>query len=56
MSPVLPEGLGFTENTDVRAIVEHAVETVRPLIERHNHEFSVSFPPEPIWLQLIPHA
>ena len=31
-------------------IIEGAIETVRPLIEKRRHEFSVSMPSEPIWL------
>jgi PAS domain S-box-containing protein len=31
-------------------IIEGAIETVRPLIEKRRHEFSVSLPSEPIWL------
>ncbi|MDB5341383.1 MAG: luxQ [Planctomycetaceae bacterium] len=31
-------------------IVNGAIETVRPLIEQHGHELTVSLPTEPIWL------
>ena len=31
-------------------IIEGSIETVRPLIEKRRHEFSVSVPSEPIWL------
>jgi PAS domain S-box-containing protein len=34
----------------VNGIVEHAVETARPLIDRRKHELTVSLPPDPIWL------
>lgn len=34
----------------VSDIIEGAIETVRPLIEKCRHEFSVSVPSEPIWL------
>ena len=34
----------------VSDIIEGAIETVRPLIEKRRHEFSVSLPSEPIWL------
>lgn len=34
----------------VSDIIEGAIETVRPLIEKRRHEFSVSVPSEPIWL------
>jgi CheY-like chemotaxis protein len=38
------------EQIPVTGIVERAVETVRPLIDRRKHELTVSLPPEPIWL------
>ena len=38
------------EPVAVSDIVERAVETTRPLIDQHNHEFTVSLPPAPIWL------
>ncbi|HEX5732493.1 MAG TPA: PAS domain S-box protein [Blastocatellia bacterium] len=38
------------ERLDIRGIVEHAVESVRPLIDQRMHELSVSLPDEPIWL------
>ena len=38
----------------MRGIVERAVESVRPLIERRRHELSVSLPQEPIWLHADP--
>jgi PAS domain S-box-containing protein len=34
----------------VSGIVDRAVETARPLMERHQHELTVSLPPQPIWL------
>ena len=34
----------------VSDIIEGAIKTVRPLIEKRRHEFSVSLPSEPIWL------
>lgn len=39
------------EQLEMRGIVDRAVESVRPLIDRHRHELSVSLPAEPIWLQ-----
>ena len=36
---------------ELRPIVEGAVETTLPLIERHQHRLTVSLPPEPIWLE-----
>ena len=38
------------ERVAVNGIVEHAVETVRPLIDQLGHELTVALPPEPIWL------
>lgn len=38
------------EHLDIRGIVEHAVESTRPLIDQRKHELSVSLPDEPIWL------
>ena len=38
------------EQIDVSGIVERAVETARPLIDQHEHELTVSLPPDPIWL------
>ena len=38
------------ERVAISDIVEGAVETARPLIEQRRHEFTVSLPPEPIWL------
>lgn len=40
-----------TERLDLRGIVEHAIGSVRPLIERRKHELSVSLPAEPVWVQ-----
>ena len=38
------------ERVALNAIVEHAVETVRPQIVRHQHVLTVSLSKEPIWL------
>jgi PAS domain S-box-containing protein len=38
------------ERLDMRGIVERAVETCRPLIDRRRHILTVTEPPEPIWL------
>lgn len=38
------------ESVDMRGTVEAAVETTRPLIDRHQHELTLSLPPEPVWL------
>jgi PAS domain S-box-containing protein len=42
------------EHLDMRGIVERAVETARPLIDRRSHELTVSMPAEPIWLHADP--
>jgi PAS domain S-box-containing protein len=39
------------EPADLAAVVGHAVETVRPLIELQKHELSVSLPQEPVHLE-----
>ncbi len=39
------------ERLEMRAIVERAIESARPLIDRCKHELSVSLPADPIWLQ-----
>ena len=38
------------EQVAVSAIVEQAVETVRPLIEERAHTLTISLPSEPVWL------
>ena len=38
------------ERVVVSRVVEDSVETARPLIEQRGHEFTLSLPPEPIWL------
>jgi PAS domain S-box-containing protein len=38
------------ERVAVSGIVECAVESVRPLIDQHKHELTVSLSPQPIWL------
>ena len=38
------------ERLDLNAIVENAIETVRPLIDQQRHSFNVSMSPQPIWL------
>jgi PAS domain S-box-containing protein len=42
------------ERLDLRGIVERAVETVRPLIDRRRHDLSVSLPPGPLWADADP--
>ncbi|MDB5391888.1 MAG: multi-sensor hybrid histidine kinase [Planctomycetaceae bacterium] len=36
--------------TDLRAVVENAVETARPLIESNGHTLTVKLPPKPVFL------
>jgi PAS domain S-box-containing protein len=38
------------EQIEVSGVVERAVETARPQIDQHEHELTVSLPPDPIWL------
>jgi PAS domain S-box-containing protein len=42
------------ERLDLRGIVDRAVETVRPLVDRRKHELLVTLPPEPVWLVADP--
>jgi two-component system CheB/CheR fusion protein len=42
------------EKIDLAAVVGHAVESVRPLIELERHELVVSLPPEPVHLEADP--
>jgi PAS domain S-box-containing protein len=42
------------QRLDVRNVVERAVESVQPLIDRRHHQLSVSLPTESIWLQADP--
>src|SRR5436190_20976171 len=39
------------EQVDLREIVQRAVESVRPIINRRRHELSISLPSDPVWLQ-----
>jgi PAS domain S-box-containing protein len=38
------------ERVTMNGVVEHAVETVRPLIEQRRHALTLSLSPQPIWL------
>ena len=38
------------ENIALRGVLENAVETVRPLIDKHRHSLKLSLSPTPIWL------
>ena len=39
------------ERLALSGIIEHAVETVGPLIDQHRHSLELTLPAEPIWLQ-----
>jgi signal transduction histidine kinase/DNA-binding response OmpR family regulator len=39
------------EPTDIAMVVNHAVETSRPLIDLHKHTLSVALPQEPLWVE-----
>ena len=38
------------QRVQLRTVVEHAVETSRPVVEAGRHAFTVSLPNEPVWL------
>jgi signal transduction histidine kinase len=42
------------ERVELHTAVNHAVETVRPLVDSRKHELSVSLPTEAIWLDADP--
>ena len=42
------------EQVELRAVVNHAAETSRPLIDARKHDFSVSLPTEAIWVEADP--
>ena len=42
------------EQVELRVVVNHAAETARPLMDARKHEFSVSLPTEPIWVEADP--
>ena len=42
------------ETVDLRDIVNHAAESVRPLMDASKHEFSVSLPIKPVWVEADP--
>jgi PAS domain S-box-containing protein len=39
------------ERIPLRSVVEHAIETARPVFLARGHELSVSLPPEEVWLE-----
>src|SRR5262249_52965413 len=42
------------QTVEMRAVIDHAVQACRPLIEAHGHDLTVSVPPHPIWLEADP--
>ena len=42
------------EQVELRVVVNHAAETARPFMDARKHEFSVSLPTEPIWVEADP--
>ena len=42
------------EPCELRLIINHSAESARPLMDARKHDFSVSFPTEPIWVEADP--
>jgi PAS domain S-box-containing protein len=42
------------KRVELHTVIEHAVETTRPLIDARRHEFTVSLPSESVWLEADP--
>jgi PAS domain S-box-containing protein len=42
------------ERVELRAVVERAVEAVRPFLETRKHQLTLSLPAEPVWLEADP--
>ena len=42
------------EHVELRAVVNRAAETARPFMDARRHDFSVSIPTEPIWVEADP--
>ena len=42
------------EQVDLRVVVNRAVETIRPIMDARKHDFSVSLPTTPIWVETDP--
>ena len=42
------------EHVELRVVVNHAAESVRPFMDARKHEFSVSLPTKPIWVEADP--
>ena len=42
------------EQVELRVVVNHAAESTRPFMDARKHEFSVSIPTKPIWVEADP--
>lgn len=42
------------EQVELRMVVNHAAETARPFMDARKHEFSISLPTQPIWVEADP--
>jgi len=42
------------EQVELRGVVNHAAESARPLMDARKHDFSVSLPTKPIWVEADP--
>ena len=42
------------EHVELRVVVNHAAESGRPIMDARRHDFSVSLPTEPIWVEADP--
>jgi PAS domain S-box-containing protein len=42
------------EKVELRVVANHAAETARPFMEARKHEFSVSLPTQPLWVEADP--
>jgi CheY-like chemotaxis protein/two-component sensor histidine kinase len=42
------------EQVELRVVVNHAAESARPLMDARKHEFSLSLPTKPIWVEADP--
>src|SRR5436190_16958647 len=42
------------ERVELRVLVNRAAESARPLLDARKHDFSVSLPTEPIWVEADP--
>lgn len=42
------------EHVELRVVVNHAAESVRPFLDARRHDFSISLPTRPIWVEADP--